>query len=193
MGGQGRDDESARADALRNRAALLDAAVDVLAAAPQASLTEVATRAGLARATLYRHFRSRDALLAAIREEALARAAAALAGADLASCDTREGVCRAAAVLVPLGMRFRILLSEGADSDADFLAARNDALAPLWGVVARGLERREISSAAGPAWPGLVLASLLMTAVRAAGDGLIDPAEAGQLVAGSFLEGFGTG
>jgi AcrR family transcriptional regulator len=184
-------DEHARADALRNRAALLDAAADVLAAAPRASLAEVATRAGLTRATLYRHFRNRDVLLDAIRHEALARASAALAGADLLACDTREGISRAAAVLVPLGVRFRILLTDGADSDPGFVAARNEALAPLWGVVMRGLERRELAATADPAWLGLVLASFLMTAVRAAADGLIDPAEAGALVAGSFIDGFG--
>jgi AcrR family transcriptional regulator len=184
-------EEHARADAVRNHAALLDAAADVLAVAPQSSLAEVATRAGLGRATLYRHFENRDALRAAIRAEALSRASAALAGADLLACDTREGIRRAAAVLVPLGMRFRILLTEGSDTDADFLAARNEALAPLWGVLARGVENGELSPTANTAWLGLVLAGMLMTAVRAAGAGLIDPAEAGDLVADAFVSGFG--
>jgi TetR/AcrR family transcriptional regulator, mexCD-oprJ operon repressor len=185
------DEEHTRADAARNRAALLDAAADVLAVAPQASLSEVATRAGLGRATLYRHFENRDALRAAIRQEALARASAALAGAGLPDCDTREGVRRAAAVLVPLGMRFRILLTEGSDTDADFVAARDEALAPLWAVLARGIENGELSADANTPWLGLVLAGMLMAAVRAAGAGLIDPAEAGDLVADAFVSGFG--
>ena len=185
------DEEHIRADALRNRAALLDAAADVLAVAPHASLSEVATRAGLGRATLYRHFDSRDALRVAIREEALSRAAAALAGEDLTSCDTREALRRAAAVLVPLGMRFRILLTEGSDTDPGFLAARNEALAPLWEVLARGVEAGELSATTSIAWLGMVLAGLLMSAVRAAGAGLIDPADAGALVADSFIDGFG--
>jgi AcrR family transcriptional regulator len=183
----------ARADALRNRAALLDAAADVLAVAPQASLSEIATRAGLGRATLYRHFDNRDALRVAIREEALARASAGLAAEDLTSCDTREALRRAAAVLVPLGMRFRILLTEVSEADPDFLAARNEALAPLWGVLARGVEAGELAGTPSTAWLGMVLAGLLMTAVRAAGAGLIDPAEAGALVADSFIDGFGRG
>jgi AcrR family transcriptional regulator len=187
------DEEHIRADALRNRAALLDAAADVLAIAPQASLSEVATRAGLGRATLYRHFDSRDALRAAIREEALSRAAAALAGEDLRSCDTREALRRAAAVLVPLGMRFRILLTEGSDADPGFLAARNEALAPLWEVLARGVEAGEVTAPTSTAWLGMVLAGLLMSAVRAADAGLIDPTDAGDLVANSFLDGFGRG
>lgn len=185
------DEERSRADALRNRAALLDAAADVLAVAPQASLGEVATRAGLGRATLYRHFDSRDALRAAIRKEALSRASVALAGADLAGCDTREALRRAAAVLVPLGMRFRILLAEGGETDPHFLAARNEALAPLLAVLARGVEVGELSGVPNTAWLGMVLAGLLMTAVQAAAAGLIDPAEAGALVADAFIDGFG--
>lgn len=186
------EEEHARADAQRNRAALLAAAADVLAVAPQASLSEVATRAGLGRATLYRHFDSRDALRAAIREEALSRAAAALAGADLTGCDVREALRRAAAALVPLGMRFRILLIEGADADPDFVAARQQALAPLWSVLAKGIEAGELTGTKTTAWHGMVLAGLLVTAVRAAEAGLIDTDEAGRLVADTFLDGFGS-
>lgn len=185
-------EEHHRADALRNHAALLDAAADVLAVAPQATLAEVATRAGLGRATLYRHFESRDALRAAIRTEALSRACDALAGAHLRDCDTREGIRRAVAVLVPLGMRFRILLTEGSDTDAEFLAARNEALAPLWAVLVRGVENGELPPGANTAWLGMTLAGMLMTAARAAGTGLIDPAAAGDLVAEAFLNGFGS-
>lgn len=184
------DEEHGRADALRNRATLLDAAADVLATAPQASLAEVATRAGLGRATLYRHFDSRDALLGAIRTEALARASAALTSVDLTDCDTREALRRAAGVLVPLGMKFRILLAEGADADPEFMAARNEALSPLWTVLGRGMAAGELAPAATP-WPGMVLSTLLMSAVRAAGAGLIEPEHAGSLVADAFMDGFG--
>jgi TetR/AcrR family transcriptional repressor of mexCD-oprJ operon len=182
--------EQARADAQRNRAAILDAAADVLAVQPSASLSEVATRAGLGRATLYRHFENREALRAAIREEALARAAIALAEADLDSCPTREGIRRAASVLVPLGMRFRILLTEGADADPDFLAARDQVLRPLWELLGRAVEAGDLDPRADPRWLGMVLAGLLTSAVRSAADGIITPADAGDLVCQALLDGF---
>lgn len=187
-----REEEHHRADALRNRAALLDAAAEVLAEAPQASVAEVATRAGLGRATLYRHFDSRGALLGAIREEALARARAAINGVDLSDCDTREGIRRTVRTLLPLGVRFRILLADGSDADADFVAARNEALAPLWSVLTRGVASGELSRTANTGWLGMVLAALLMTAVRATSAGVIDAAEAADQVADTFLDGFGT-
>lgn len=186
-----RDEEHNRADALRNRAALLDAAAEVLAETPQASLAEVASRAGLGRATLYRHFDNRSALQSAIREEALTRAAATLAATELSGCDTREAIRRAANALVPLGMRFRILLTDGSDTDAEFLAARDKTLAPLLAVLARGVETGELPHSANVAWLGMVLSALLMTAVRAAGAGAIDPGDAGDLVADTFMDGLG--
>jgi AcrR family transcriptional regulator len=55
-----------RADAARNRDKLLDAASAVVAESHELSLAAVAARAGVGIGTLYRHFPSRDALLAAL-------------------------------------------------------------------------------------------------------------------------------
>ena len=56
-----------RADSLRNREQLLAAAKSVFAeAGADASLEEIARRAGVGIGTLYRHFPTRDALLAAV-------------------------------------------------------------------------------------------------------------------------------
>ena len=45
-----------RADADRSEAAILDAAIDALASDPDASMVEIARRAGVVRATVYVHF-----------------------------------------------------------------------------------------------------------------------------------------
>ncbi len=63
----------ARADARRNRERILDAAADVLGADPGAGMEAIAERARMSRATLYRHFDSREEIVDVIRQEALAR------------------------------------------------------------------------------------------------------------------------
>ena len=57
-----------RADALRNRERILDAAERLFEQSPSATLADVAAAAGVARSTLHRRFASRDDLLAALRE-----------------------------------------------------------------------------------------------------------------------------
>ncbi|MEU1394712.1 helix-turn-helix domain-containing protein [Micromonospora zamorensis] len=63
-----------RADAQRNRARILDAAEAVFAEfGPRASTEEVARRAGVAIGTVFRHFPTKDDLLAAIMKRVLAQ------------------------------------------------------------------------------------------------------------------------
>jgi serine phosphatase RsbU (regulator of sigma subunit) len=57
-----------RADALRNRERILDAASRMLERSPSASLADIAAAAGVARSTLHRRFRTRDELIAAVRK-----------------------------------------------------------------------------------------------------------------------------
>ena len=54
-----------RSDARRNRDAILAAALDALTVSPDASLNAIAKRAGVANATLYRHFPTREDLVLA--------------------------------------------------------------------------------------------------------------------------------
>ncbi|NGN64155.1 TetR/AcrR family transcriptional regulator [Streptomyces sp. A7024] len=55
-----------RADAERSRAAVLDAALQLLGERPDAGMAAVAAAAGVTRQTVYAHFPSRNALLAAV-------------------------------------------------------------------------------------------------------------------------------
>jgi AcrR family transcriptional regulator len=67
-----------RADAEHNITAILDAAVELLAERPEASMAEIASAAGVARQTVYAHYHSREALLLAVAERARAEAVAAI-------------------------------------------------------------------------------------------------------------------
>lgn len=179
-----------RSDAERNRRALLESAADALARNPGASMAQVAQAAGLARATLYRHFRTREDLFAAMRAEALVRAADAIAGSRLDEGSALEGLRRALEALAALGVRFRALLMEGGDLDAAFLKQRAEVLAPLEAVVRRGQESGLIRADLPPRWVVAAMASLLVAGVRtAAGTGDDQVAD---LVFGTLIRGIAT-
>jgi AcrR family transcriptional regulator len=84
-------DRIRRADAQRNRAAIIDAALICLAANPRASMTEIAQAAGVGRVTLYGHFSSRRELIDAAAAQTMSRADAQLAPLDLDG-DAREAL-----------------------------------------------------------------------------------------------------
>lgn len=65
------DERAPRADAQRNRAAIIDAAVSALTVDPRASMADIAKSAGIGRVTLYGHFSSRRELIDAIVEETM--------------------------------------------------------------------------------------------------------------------------
>lgn len=72
-----------RADARRNRERVLTAAAEVFAAVgPDASVAEIAKRAGVGAGTLFRHFPTKHDLLLAALERGFDEVAAALAHAD---------------------------------------------------------------------------------------------------------------
>ena len=74
-----------RSDARRSIDAILNAARTVLGERPEASMEEIATTAGVTRQTVYAHFPSRDALIAALLHSAGAETIAAM---DAARLDT---------------------------------------------------------------------------------------------------------
>ena len=76
-------DRAPRADAIRNRDAILDAALLCLTANPHASMTEIAASAEVGRVTLYGHFSSRNDLIEALLIRTIHRAEAEFAALDL--------------------------------------------------------------------------------------------------------------
>jgi AcrR family transcriptional regulator len=83
-----------RADADRSVAAILEAALEALASDTDASMAEIARRAGVVRATIYVHFPTREALLDAVMEHAVTEVARAMRSAAPERGEPKEALER---------------------------------------------------------------------------------------------------
>ena len=83
-----------RADAERNTTAIINAALEALADDPDVSMAEIARRAGVVRATVYMHFPTRESLLDAVMEDAVAQVAEATRGAEPTQGEPEEALER---------------------------------------------------------------------------------------------------
>jgi TetR/AcrR family transcriptional repressor of mexCD-oprJ operon len=84
-----------RATAERNVQSILDAAEALLRDGQTASIAAVATRAGVSRVTVYAHFSTREAILEAVVERAVARALEAFEAATSGTSSAAEALERA--------------------------------------------------------------------------------------------------
>jgi AcrR family transcriptional regulator len=83
-----------RSDAERSIRAILEAALEALAGDPDASMAEIARRAGVVRATIYVHFPTRESLLDAVMEHAVAQVAEATRKAEPTRGEPEEALER---------------------------------------------------------------------------------------------------
>jgi AcrR family transcriptional regulator len=123
----------------RTAAAILEAAAHALSEhGGRTSMADVAAAAGVSRATLYRYYPDREALLDALASHALAEAAARLADAGLERAPVEEAIERIVRALTAGGDRYAVLAREQVEGDP----AEIERLiaAPMRAVFARGLE-----------------------------------------------------
>jgi AcrR family transcriptional regulator len=114
--------ESAPRQTLQQRvsAAILDGAAQIFAIeGEQASMNDVAAAAGVARATIYRYFPSRETLLDELARAAIDDVGERLSSARIDAVAPEEGISRAVRALVDVGDRFVLLARRRVRSDPD--------------------------------------------------------------------------
>lgn len=150
----------------RVSAAILEAAAQLLARRGEAtSMSDVAAAAGVGRATVYRYFPSREALLDELAQLALTTAGDRLGAAGLANVSVEEGLARAVRVLVGIGDYFIVLARERVRPDA---AQLEDRLAsPLRALLERGQESGVIRADVAAPWLTEALLALVVSVLLA--------------------------
>ena len=154
---------------LRDRVAgaILEAAASVLASRGEhASMSDVAAAAGLARATVYRYFPSRQSLLDELARAAVRDAGGRLTEARLDDVAVEDALARAVRALAAVGDRLVVLERERVRPEPEqFDAAVAE---PLRRLFERGQEAGEIRSDVSASSLGESLVGLVVSVLRSA-------------------------
>lgn len=181
-----------RLDARRNLQAILEAAARELADDPKASMSAIAERSGLGRATVYRHFRSREELVEAIHRRALDDAEEAIARSRPREGPAPQALERLVEALLEVGDRYRVAAELHAGDPA--LRRRERRLArPVAALVERGQAAGELRGDIPAEWVPQALAGLLAAALRASREGVIARNQAARCVLAALIEGVAAG
>ncbi|MGW5715162.1 TetR/AcrR family transcriptional regulator [Amycolatopsis sp. NPDC003865] len=128
----------------RTRSAILEAAARALGRRPDAGIAEIADEAGVGRATLYRHFPTRDSLLRSLAEAGIAELDAAFAAANLDELPAARALTRIIAVFLRNGGKYAAVLRQ-ADGYCDRADVERTAK-PVREVLARGVRDQVLRS-----------------------------------------------
>jgi AcrR family transcriptional regulator len=169
-----------RADAERSVARILDAAVDALAADPDTSMANIARRAGVVRATVYVHFPTREVLLEAVTQRAIAEVADVIEAAEPRRGDPAEALARVVAASWQRLGRYHALVAintqqHGHDELRELHASVLGALEPL---IERGQADGTFRADVPAAWHLSMLMALIHAASGELGAGRVTDAEA---------------
>jgi len=182
-----------RADAQRSITAIVEAARVVLGERPDASMEDLAGAAGVTRQTVYAHFPSRDALIAAVFDAAVAEGLAAIEAANLDAAPPLVAIACFLDISWQLLRRYPLLL------DPTFARIRgsdgHDPHRAVTGFLERLVRRGQRSGDFDRGLPATWLVAATLTLGHAAADeiatGRLTTARAGRVLEDSVVRLYG--
>jgi len=178
-----------RADAERSIARILDAAIDALASDPDASMAEIARRAGVVRATIYVHFPTREALLDAVTHQAIAEVAQVIDRAEPDRGPPAEALARVVAASWRRLGRYHALVAINTQQHghAELRQRDSSVLATLQPLIERGQADGSFRVDVPAAWHVSMVMALIHAASGELSAGRLNDADAGTALVATIL------
>ena len=181
--------EYLRADAARNVHRIVEVAARLLGEHPHAGMAEVAAAAGVSRATVYRHFPTREALVAAIQDQAVEQSERALDACRLDEGSAAEALRRLCDAWLDVAERYAFAQFGAASGDEAREHRRRLLGDPLRALIERGKASGELSHTLSTEWCARCFGALLLAGARAVAEGALTHDEARHAVFRSLHEG----
>jgi AcrR family transcriptional regulator len=171
----------------RTRAVILEAAARVLGRRPDAAMADIADEAGVGRATLYRHFPTRDSLLQGAEEAGIAELTEGIEAANLGELTVERAIARLTSVFMRTGAKYAAFITQ--DDDHQDSVDKQRVIQPVRDVIDRGV--REGVLRADPPTDVLfeMFSALLERSLWLTVAGTITPEAATDAVVDLFLDG----
>ena len=126
----------------RTRRAILDAAGHVLGRKPDAAMTDIADEARVGRATLYRHFPTRESLVRGVQDIGVTELLDALDAAGLDALPVERAIARMTHVFLRTGAKYAAVVSQ--DDEHSEHPPHERAIAPVRETIERGIRNGEL-------------------------------------------------
>lgn len=180
-----------RADARRNVAAILDAAVLCLTRDPDAGVGDIARAAGVGRVTLYGHFKTRAELVDAVLTRTIEQAHTTLAATDTTG-DPRDALTRLVTASWQTVNQFRsVLLAAQRELPAERIRGTHDRiLRRVQTLIERGQRTGVFRTDLPKTWLVTTAFSLMHAAAEDVDAGRLDPADASRIISATLLAAF---
>ncbi len=174
------------------RQGLMNAAGAVLARNPGAAMADIAKEAGVGRATLYRHFPTREDLIRALVLESLHQIDEATQQIPVDRLSAAQVLAEIVEAIVPLGDRFRFLSSEPIVlNDPEIKAAYDRQLDELGDLIEAMKAEGSLDRAVPTAWVVAAIDALVYAAWHAVDDGAVARRDAAALTFRTIMQGLG--
>jgi AcrR family transcriptional regulator len=178
-----------RSDALRSIDAILNAARIVLNERPDASMEDIATTAGVTRQTVYAHFPSRDALIAALLRAAGAEIRSAIDASHIDTAPPADALRQFFGICWHFAGRYPLLLDPALTriSPPEGHAVHQAATALLEQLVQRGQRTGDFDSTLSANWLTAAILGLTHTATEQIAAGRLASSDATAVLMESVL------
>jgi AcrR family transcriptional regulator len=167
-----------RADAKRNREAVIETAIDLLGRDPSASMSDIAAASRVGRTTVYRHFPTRDDLLVAMFGRVIEESREMTKGVVECAGSAEDLLRRLTPAMIQLGLRFRFLHVYRHLGQQTLESSKQVPDDPVRVYLAEARERGEVRAGLSDQWIASTIQALAIAALDDLHAGFTDEAGA---------------